>query len=241
MRRIDSEIIKLIRTYKIEEALKRFYPYEEIKAFHKNQGLIADIEEFESAMIKATVGYVRNGPYRMQKEVMDIKAEDKKKLEAIQNCARDLLERIKEFEDVVIGQLGSEGARVGIPLTEGASTDYRDRIIEGGHIYTEQLMSLLEALPTAIGAELSYQHHIPKGRPEEYGLKKFVFLMISYWEHHEGKSFTIDYHKGAPLTEGLRFLCGCIALIDDVPDSAVITAAREMSATNVLHMNDAYL
>jgi hypothetical protein len=74
-----------------------------------------------------------------------------------------------------------------------------------------------------------------KGRPSEYGLECFVVVLGHFWHWEAKRPFTLDYHKGAPVSPALAFIVDALTPLDDVPNSAVITAARKIRAEVATH------
>lgn len=74
-----------------------------------------------------------------------------------------------------------------------------------------------------------------RGRPSEYGLECFVAALVDFWVDDAHQRFTLDYHKGAPISRAAQFLIDALAPLDEVPDRAVITAARRIQRERRAH------
>jgi hypothetical protein len=88
------------------------------------------------------------------------------------------------------------------------------------------LLDLLDA--TAQRKIASYKG--TRGPRRNDGLEAIVMKAFVFWKMDLKRRFTVDYHKGAGLTEAFQFLRALIDPLDDVTDQQIISTMRRQIA-----------
>lgn len=134
---------------------------------------------------------------------------------------------VKEFED---NDIATDLRRFAIWKKE--DSPHSDEVIAGQRTRKQSdflyrhFLNLLELLDEAARHRINF-YKAPRGRPRNLALQGVIMKVEQFWTFDLHRKFSVDYHKGAGLTEAFEFIRALIDPLDDVTDQQIITAMRE--------------
>lgn len=100
-------------------------------------------------------------------------------------------------------------------------TDHQKRV----EAHYRELLRLTELLRATLSRRISLLKPKPGPKPDET-LRHFVIGCSEFWTHQLGRKFTIDYHKGAGLTQAYEFVQMLLEPLDNFSEKDIVTAMR---------------
>lgn len=100
-------------------------------------------------------------------------------------------------------------------------TDHLKRV----ESHYRELLRLTELLQATVIRRIKKSKRKPGPKSNE-ALGFFIIGCSEFWTHQLGRKFTIDYHKGAGLTQAYKFVRMLLEPLDNVPEKDIVTAMR---------------
>jgi hypothetical protein len=182
--------------------------------------------ELRSSLENGLPYYVTYGPYGMHTAIKQKALPRKRQLERMAKMAKELKAEYDSFASSVWGHLHFVAIERDLRVKESTAKNKYEKVIEEAGEAPFLLSQLLELLPEAIDHELADKHPNMPGRPKERGLRHLVRSLAFYWERHQGRDFTVDHNAGAAISDSLVFVRDCVQAVDQVPETAIISAGR---------------
>ncbi|MGH7075642.1 MAG: hypothetical protein ACREFD_15800 [Stellaceae bacterium] len=152
----------------------------------------------------------------------DWEREQRKRYRRLEKATLRFAKLVKEFEDDDIASDLFMAARAtqNEKLVSDVLIAAQRKMSHNRFLYSH-LMNLLELL--AVTAEEKIKSHaLPRGPKRNLGLQSITMHAIALWSVDFGRKFTVDYHKGAGLTEAFQFMRALIDPLDDVTDKQIM-------------------
>lgn len=233
----DRPFIVRTRDLGLKAGIKETLEQAPLAELLKTHNVQASELEFRSKLEDALSNYVRNGAYAMHQA---IKAKAMPRKRRLQKMAK-LAEKLKAEYDYFYEDLDHFVQMCA--ASEGISVAHSDEKHPGMKATEESLNTpiilsqLLKILPDAIAYELGWKHPDIPGRPKEKGLQDLILSLGNFWEKHQGSEFTVDHHAGAAISDALAFVRDTILAVEDIPETAIVTAARTVRSKMIAHKN----
>jgi hypothetical protein len=200
---------------------------ENLKARYK---LNCDSEDLAAALVSAGDAYINAGPFGYA-PLRSPYREASENLGAILHAALDLETALLLASDRSLRGLFDQAAKSGLHMGE-------TRGLGGWHTVTDDhgaklhIRGLVYALHKVAKANypdaLAARKKPRRGRPVNSGVEVFVRRLARFWVKATGKPFTVDYSTTLGGKGAARFIVDALTLLDNVPETVVLTAARKV-------------